>query len=43
VAAEEAAEAARLSSLLPQLQDAAQREGGRGRRGKGAGGGTMTR
>lgn len=35
LAAEEAAEAARLSSLLPQLQDAAQREGGggRGRRG----------
>lgn len=39
LAAEEAAEAARLSSLLPQLQDAAQREGsgGRGRRsGRGA-------
>jgi hypothetical protein len=31
LAAEEAAEAARLSSLLPQLQDAAQREGGGGR------------
>jgi hypothetical protein len=32
LAMEEAAEAARLSSLLPQLQDAAEREGG-GRRG----------
>lgn len=41
LAAEEAAEAARLASLLPQLQDAAQREGGggggRGRRGGRAG------
>jgi hypothetical protein len=35
LAMEEAAEAARLSSLLPQLQDAAEREGG-GRRGSAA-------
>jgi hypothetical protein len=39
LAAEEAAEAARLSRLLPQLQDAAQREGGGGRGRRGAKGG----
>jgi hypothetical protein len=38
LAAEEAAEAQRLSSLLPQLQDAAQREGGGRRRRSGKGG-----
>lgn len=39
LAAEEAAEAARLSRLLPQLQDAAQREGGGGRGRRGTKGG----